>query len=139
MGTNPKLNAFTRGRLTAFPHDNVLRWRVQSLSRPDIEHLVDLGAWTGNGSCSCEHFEFRLAPALREGAPRGTKATRCGHIVVAREAFTNHMVQLLTSRAREAEEQGRSGTVPCPQCQGDCEDANGTICGVCDGLGHVPE
>lgn len=106
MGSNRKLNAVTRHRLVAHLHDNVLRWRVTSNTRPDISHLVDLAAWTGNGACSCEHFEFRLAPLLKDGAARGTQATRCGHILVARDAFANHMIQLLTAKAQEHEEKG---------------------------------
>lgn len=97
----PSLNAQSRQRLVAHQHDNVLRWRVTSCSRPELVHVVDLAAWTGNGACSCEHFEFRLAPLLRDGAPRRTQATRCGHILVARDAFANHMIQMLSARARE--------------------------------------
>lgn len=130
----PTLNAMTRGRLTAYPHDNVLRWRVTSNSRPDIEHVVDLGAWHGNGACSCEHFEFRLAPLLRDGIGGGGKATRCGHIMVAREAFANHMIQILSARAAEL----ARATAPCPECQGDAEDPDGTPCWCCEGAGAVP-
>lgn len=130
----PALNALTRGRLTAHPHDNVLRWRVESLTRPgEIEHLVDLSAWCGNGACSCEHFEFRLAPLLRDGITGG-QPTRCGHILVAREAFTNHMLQILTAKAAEIAAETR----PCPECMGDTEDAEGNACPECKGAGSVP-
>lgn len=135
----PTLNAVTRGRLVAFPHDHVLRWRVQSLTRPEMEHVVDLDAWAGNGACSCEHFEFRLAPLIRDGATRGGAATRCGHILVARDAFTNHMVQLLSAKADEIGRAADPGhTKPCPECQGDTEDAEGNACTECQGAGSVP-
>lgn len=132
----PTLNAVTRGHLTAHPHDNVLRWRVGSLTRPgEIEHVVDLATFHGNGSCSCEHFEFRLAPLLRDGITGG-KPTRCGHILVAREAFTNHMLQILTAKAAEFE--ATHETAPCPECHGDTEDTDGNPCPYCEGAGSVP-
>lgn len=134
----PTLNAYTRGRLVAHPHDHVLRWRVKSLSRPDIEHVVDLDSWAGNGACSCEHFEFRLAPLLRDGAPRGGSATRCGHILVARDAFTNHMVQILSARATEMEScENAQLSQPCPECGGETE-IDGEPCHLCGGSGAVP-
>lgn len=141
----PTLNALTRGRLVAHPHDHVLRWRVKSLSRPEIEHVVDLDAWAGNGACSCEHFEFRLAPLLRDGATRGGAATRCGHIMVARDAFTNHMIQILSARAAAMEsDQSEScdksqptKTQPCPECGGEAE-IDGDPCHLCGGSGAVP-
>lgn len=87
----------SRTRYTVTAHDSILRWRVSSLTRGDIEHVVDLGAWRGNGECSCEHFQFRLMPFLRDGNPIG-QATRCGHIVAAREAFLNHVIQLFIEK-----------------------------------------
>lgn len=133
MGKPPTLNAVTRQRLKAYPHDHVLRWLVKSLSRPEMQHVVDLEAFHGNGACSCEHFEFRLAPLLRDGIGRAGSATRCGHILVAREAFTNHMVQLLSAKAAElaAEE-----TYPCPRCRGETE-VDGEPCAYCFGEGTV--
>lgn len=78
-------------------HDTLLRWRVTSGSRPDVEHVVDLGAHGGNGECSCEHFQFRLLPKIQEGH-RCETATRCSHIMVARKSLTDHVVQkLMTS------------------------------------------
>lgn len=85
--------------LEARPHpDGALRWIVTSRTRPEIEHLVDLDSFAGVGRCSCEHFEFRIAPGLREGHRIG--AHRCSHILVARNAFTDAMVQSL-SRIRQ--------------------------------------
>lgn len=78
-------------------HDGILRWRVASRTRGEIEHVVDLGKWGGNGECSCEHFQYRLLPFLRDGNPAG-QATRCGHIVAAREAFLNHVLQIFISK-----------------------------------------
>lgn len=131
---NPALNAISRQRLVAHPHDHVLRWRVRSHTRPEIEHVVDLDAFAGNGACSCEHFEFRLAPLIRDGITGG-KATRCGHIMVAREAFANHMIQILGAREKEIAE---ATTAPCPECNGDCVDFEENPCTYCEGTGAIP-
>ena len=40
------------------------RFHVQSLTRPDIKHLVDFEGYNGIGRCSCENFQYRLAPEL---------------------------------------------------------------------------
>lgn len=74
-------------------HDSALRWIVTSRSRPEIEHVVDLAAFSGVGSCSCEHFQFRIAPELRLGTRKGSR--RCGHILTARNAFADAMIQTL--------------------------------------------
>jgi len=77
--------------------DNPLRFTATSGSR-SIVHTVDLAAWAGNGSCSCEHFEFRLLPRLRDRRASGmfrataTESTRCSHILAARRAFTDQMI-----------------------------------------------
>lgn len=96
--------------LEARPHpDGALRWIVTSRTRPEIEHLVDLDAFSGVGKCSCEHFEFRIAPGLRDGHRIG--AHRCSHILVARNCFTDAMIQSL-SRIR----QERAATTPPARC-----------------------
>lgn len=73
--------------------DNALHWKVTSRTRPEIEHQVDLAAFNGIGACSCEHFQIRIAPELRAGNRKGSR--RCGHILTARNAFTDAMVQTL--------------------------------------------
>ena len=78
--------------LQATMHDNVLRWRVASRTRPDIAHVTDLGEHDGFGACSCEHFEFRVLPAIQAGQPTGG---RCLHLMAARQAFTDLMIQKL--------------------------------------------
>lgn len=84
----------SRYELEARPHpDGALRWIVTSRTRPEIEHLVDLDSFAGVGRCSCEHFEFRIAPDLREGRRVGSH--RCSHILAARNAFCDAMIQSL--------------------------------------------
>ena len=98
-----------RHHLEARPHpDGSLRWIVTSASRPEIEHLVELDAFGGIGRCSCEHFQFRIEPELRDGNRVG--ACRCGHIMAARETFADAMIALLTRIRREratANQEGR--------------------------------
>lgn len=117
--------------LEARPHpDGALRWIVTSRSRPEIEHLVDLDSYAGIGHCSCEHFQFRIEPDLREGRRR-QGGTRCSHILVARNAFTDAMIQTIaTIKARRAgatacQYCGNPGpTDTCPGCQSEIDNAS---------------
>lgn len=77
--------------------DSALRFHVSSRSRPEIIHTVDLAAFTGNGSCSCEHFEFRILPLLRTGYRAADGVTRCSHIQAARATFLDRMIQHLSN------------------------------------------
>ena len=72
-------------------HDNPFRFRVLSASRPDVEHVVDVSANGGIGECSCEHFTYRLYPAIVEGLVEGD-AGRCGHIVAARDTCLDSLI-----------------------------------------------
>ena len=84
-------------------HDSPLRWSVSSASRPERIHLVELDANGGIGKCSCEHFEYRLQPKISEGC-RVESATRCAHIITARKAFCDLMIQSLSQvEAKQAE------------------------------------
>ena len=99
--------------MEARTHDSALRWIVNSRKRPDIDHMVDLAVFGGIGSCSCEHFQFRLLPKIRDGQRIG--ANRCSHILVARRAFTDAMIQILVRQkqraaAAAAEKEQQKGT-----------------------------
>jgi len=43
-------------------------------------YLVDIISYSGNGKCSCPHFEFRLEPKVKTG-----EIHRCKHILASRE------------------------------------------------------
>jgi len=89
-----------RHHLEARPHpDGALRWIVTSSSRPEIEHLVDLDSYGGIGRCSCEHYQFRIEPELRDG--RRVGAQRCGHILAARNCFTDAMIACIVQARRD--------------------------------------
>jgi hypothetical protein len=110
--------------------DNPLRWGVTSRSRPEITHLVELDAFGGIGTCSCEHFQFRIAPDLREGQRIGS--SRCSHILVARAAFTDAMIQTLI----------RAKTPPpptiCPHCGDGIETPGAAACNFCTEINSEP-
>lgn len=83
--------------MNIFPYDHVLRFRFESEKRPDVAHVVDLGAFDGFGECSCEDFVYRIRPALvRDGA---ASLTRCKHLQAARE----HLVSQVIARIVESE------------------------------------
>jgi|VirMetMinimDraft_7_1064189.scaffolds.fasta_scaffold00064_42 hypothetical protein len=81
--------------LTVYPHDSILSMRVVSKSRKDIEHIVDLGAYQGNGDCTCEHFDFRLRPKIEGRTERGFR--RCAHIEAARSALVDIVISKLAN------------------------------------------
>ncbi len=71
------------------PHDHVLRFLVASDSQTDVKHLVDLGAFNGNGRCSCQHFEFRILPELEAGKVAG----KCKHVQACREYLADEVIE----------------------------------------------
>lgn len=83
--------------MPAQPYDAVDRWLVTSASRPEIRHVVELCAYNGFGACSCEHFQFRIAPHLNAGRV-GLK--RCAHIIEARNTFTDMVIEKLRLQQR---------------------------------------
>lgn len=86
---------------------NPLRFTATSSSRPGQAHQVDIGAWHGNGSCTCEHFQFRILPQLQKwaGSPNPGRSTRCRHILAARRSFTDGMIARIKQALPQASEQ----------------------------------
>lgn len=85
----------------AIMHDGPLRWRIQSTTRHDVEHLVELHRNGGIGKCTCEHFTYRLQPKIDQGC-RVETATRCHHILVARRSFTDLIIATLGKHEQAA-------------------------------------
>jgi len=113
-------------------HDGPLVWIVTSRSRPEVEHQVDLEAFGGIGTCSCEHFQFRIAPDLREGRREG--ARRCGHILVARAAFTDAMIQTIIRSRQHPDSDASDPVRPCPSCGEPIGNgASEHRCAICEG------
>lgn len=88
--------------MTMHPYDHILRFRFESAARPDIAHVVDLGAFGGFGECSCEDFCFRIRPALVRDGSKGL--TRCKHLMQARSALVDQLIaRVLESEPEELE------------------------------------
>lgn len=83
--------------MTIHPHDNVLRFRFTSDSRPDVAHVVDLGEFEGFGECSCEDFQFRILPRLIRDATDTAGLKRCKHITAAREHLTDQLISRISA------------------------------------------
>ena len=65
-----------------------MRFHVQSKSRRDVRHLVDLAEDNGDGQCGCEQFQMRIAPKRKQGV-----INYCDHIVSAYRYFGKQMVK----------------------------------------------
>lgn len=76
------------------PFDNPLRFHVVSDSQREIEHLVDLAENGTFGKCSCQHFEFRLQPALDQGITPDA-SERCKHLKAARDHLCDQVIARL--------------------------------------------
>lgn len=72
---------------TEAPFDYPTRWLELSSSENGSSYLVDLGAYGGNGSCTCKAFQFNCEPRVRRG-----EVSRCRHIESARRRFTDWAV-----------------------------------------------
>lgn len=79
------------------PHDHVLRFRVVSETRGEIEHVVDLGEFNGFGECSCEDYQFRILPAIKESGTSGL--TRCKHLTAARLHLADEVIGRILENA----------------------------------------
>lgn len=99
MSTTRKIPAvWTEPRtLRCWPYNPPLQWLVESESHPTQPHLVDLGAYAGNGECSCKDFSTRRAPELKAGR-RPSPLTRCKHIKAARERLLNRVILTVTQQ-----------------------------------------
>lgn len=103
--------------VSAFPEFNLpygvehipgepLRFLVQSRTRRNMKHLVDLEECGFNGACSCENFQMRLLPRLRaERSAAHRRHHRCEHIRRAME-FNSEIYTRIVARKilREAEQ-----------------------------------
>lgn len=85
---------------------NPFVFQVGSSNRPDVLHRVDLTENSGIGKCSCEHFEFRIQPAIDQGGHRTGHPVRCRHIVAARDACLDNVIQRWMAAQDEVVEAG---------------------------------
>lgn len=77
----------------------LFRFYVDSRSRPDAPHLVDLESYKWGGQCDCEAFKFKHEPALSRGAD-GSDLLRCSHIKAARSYFLDEILPKIAASIR---------------------------------------
>ena len=70
--------------MTGEIYDYPTRVLVHSESEGEDSYLCELTDFNFNGSCTCPHFTFRLAPLLKDPANRNNRY-RCKHIKFARD------------------------------------------------------
>lgn len=86
---------------------------VQSRSRLNMRHRVDMWEYGGNGACGCEDFAIRFKPHLEKGA-KPALVLACRHLKAARELsaleFWPMAVQARdeADRKRKQEQKGRN-------------------------------
>lgn len=87
--------------MSATKYDNALRYQVDSDSREDVKHLVEIDAFEGNGRCSCEHFTFALEKLTRLPGFEPSNASRCRHILEARDAMLDEVIALIKGQQKK--------------------------------------
>ena len=80
-------------------YDNPLRYMVDSHSDENVQHLVEIDAYNGNGRCACPHFTFRLEKQMTPDA-KPSNATRCHHIIEAREYLLDEFIKLIKKQQK---------------------------------------
>lgn len=103
MSTSPKLPPAPPPHLLApplrvWPGGTPLTWMVESRRKGTEPHQVHLGAYRGNGCCTCEHFVYRLRDRLEHGGEPPQPALRCGHILRARQALLDETIARLSKQ-----------------------------------------
>jgi hypothetical protein len=78
------------------------RFYVDSKSRPDMPHLVDLESYRWGGQCSCEAFKFKHEPALSRLTVKTIPddSYRCSHIKAARSYYMDEIFPKLAAAIR---------------------------------------
>lgn len=71
-----------------------MRFSVESWTKAQRPHTVDLLSNDGAGECSCKNWITQKWPAIRDriGCP-GTPATMCRHVAAARLYFLNRLLR----------------------------------------------
>ncbi len=68
--------------------ESVTRYVFNSLKQKNYAHVVDLLENKNAGECSCQHFQYRILPMIKQGllSPHEEKS-RCKHMRIARQMF----------------------------------------------------
>lgn len=80
----------------------LFRFYVDSVSRPEAPHLVDLENYRWGGQCDCEAFKFRYEKALSQLGPKDfpTDKHRCSHIRAARAYMFDEILPRIAESIR---------------------------------------
>ena len=89
-------------KITPIPGER-LRYRIESASEHNAEHVVDMSAHEGNGECSCRFFEVtcasnwrelrRIVPYYRDERGKvGKDVTCCKHILAVRNKILDEIL-----------------------------------------------
>lgn len=80
----------------------MFRFYVDSKSRPNEPHLVDLESYHWGGQCSCEAFKFKHEPALSRLTPKAIPddTYRCSHLKAARSYFLDEILPRIAESIR---------------------------------------
>ena len=78
-------------RVTPIPNEPG-RYRVESWSKPDSPHLVDLFSYGGRGECSCKDWQTRRGPMVKKACKVGDPQSLCRHVKACRSAFLNSIL-----------------------------------------------
>lgn len=79
----------------------LFRMHVESASRPEYPHLVDLESYKWNGQCDdeCPRFKFKCAPHLSRGS-LPADGLRCSHIKAGRSFFLDDILPRIAASIR---------------------------------------
>lgn len=87
--------------MSATRYDSPLRFWVDSNSQHGVKYLVELDSYQGNGMCDCPHFRFRLQKMIEQPGVKPSNATRCVHLLTAREKFIDDVMAAIKQRQKE--------------------------------------
>ena len=70
------------------------RYVFHSVNQEGIAHVVDLLSNSLRGECSCQHFQYRISPMVRQGViQKDSEKARCKHIRVARQILYDDIIK----------------------------------------------
>ena len=75
------------------------RYVFASKRQKGCAHVVDLEANNLNGECSCQHYQYRVAPMIKQGLIKASsEKARCKHMRVARQLFYELTIRAISGK-----------------------------------------
>jgi len=97
--------------MSAHRDGNLLHYKVDSRSRPGVQHVVELEHYDGHGACTCEHFCFGLERHLKNGVRpdnfRARDKLRCEHIREALEQLAVDVIEATRNQNKKRDDETR--------------------------------